>query len=161
MPVTVSVEDLHVMWLSTGELWNNWCNEMGSSLLCKTKIGSFYTFFIQLGSSSRSSKILTLLRGVYELLSAVLTSIIQFGWISAHQVGMSCVAFSWVSYTLAQGRPYLCYGLYEITLRLASWHWMIIWYSLCSALWAHRAVCGALSLMGTPCSVARCLLFCT
>ena len=43
------------------------------------KTVSFSTFFIRLGSNFLSSKSLTLFRGVYELLPAVRTSIVQFG----------------------------------------------------------------------------------
>lgn len=111
----------------------------------KWKLVRFSTFFVRFGSNSHSTKSLTLLTGMYELLPTVRTSIVQFGWIWHTTSACLCVAGLWVSYTLAQGRALLV--LHAIAFPLAPWQWMVIWYSLCSALWARHAVCGALSLI--------------
>jgi hypothetical protein len=122
---------------------NNWCSVV--HFCAKIKIVSFFYIFIRFWSNSRSSKILTLVTGMYELLPAVRTSIVQFGWSSAQQVGMSlcCDFVSFLYIGAGKALPVL----HEISFPPVPWHWMIIWYSLCSALWAHHAVCGALSLI--------------
>ena len=54
-----------------------------------------------------------------------------------------CVAVLWVSYTLAQGRPYFCYWL--------TWNYV----SSCTVTLNDNLVQSVFCLMGTPCRVWR------